>query len=139
MPVPSVDGLPTRAKPTLDFCKVTTTIAVEFARQGGKGQFAAVEAVVSPARVFALWSAEAAWATPADQAEFEIHLLQGALVELMPQRGAHLLGVNIKVVAAKTDVVRSSAMAFFQVGRLLALRLMALNGSSDEPCRKDKL
>jgi hypothetical protein len=121
------------------FVQTPTRIVVEFVRQGGKGQFAAVEAVASPARTFSFASAPTAWATPAEKSEYEPHLLHGLLVELMPGEGVHVIGMKLEIVAARTDEVGSSAMAFFQAGRMLALRLLASENRSGQPCWKEGL
>ncbi len=125
MNISSIDGLTPRSKQSLGFVKARTRLVAEFKRQGGKGQFAHVVAEVSPARSFFMTSTKDAWATTQEQSEYEPHLIQGTLTELMSVDGTDVLGLRIEVTAAKTDEVSSSPMAFFQAGRLLALKLLA--------------
>jgi len=129
-----IDGLSPRAKPPVGFLKAPIKLMAEFKRQGGKGQFAQVEADVSPARTLLIASTENAWSTRQEQSEYEPHLVQGILTELMSVDGTAFLGLKVEVVAAKTDEVSSSPMAFFQVGRLLVLKLLASETADGQRC-----
>jgi hypothetical protein len=139
MPLSPIDGLSPRSKPPLGFLREKVKIGAEFVRQGGKGQYASVEAIASPSRTFEFKSAAAAWDTPEERAEYEPHLLHGILIELVSTDRTNVLGAQIEITTAKSDLVRSSPMAFFNVGRLLAVRLMATEGRDGEPNVKEGL
>ena len=139
MPLSPIDGLSPRSKPSLGSLQEKVSIGAEFVRQGGKGQYACVEATATPSRTFKFSSAAGAWGTPEEQAEYEPHLLHGILIELVSTDRTNLLGAQIEITDAKSDIVRSSPMAFFSVGRLLAIRLMATEGRDGEPNVKEGL
>lgn len=121
----------------MGFLREKVSIAAEFVRQGGKGHYARVEATATPSRTFDFTSAFNAWATPEDRSEYEPHLLHGILMELVAADRTNLLGVQITITAARVDSVRSSPIAFFNTGRLLAIRLMATEGRDGEPNIKE--
>lgn len=120
-----IDGLAPLAKPPLGFLAAQSRLTVEFVRQGGKGHFARIEATAYPARAFTFEASPGAWTSAAEQSEYEPHLLHGLLEELMSVAGARVLGIRIVIEAAVCDEMRSSPMAFFNVGRLFVLRLLA--------------
>jgi hypothetical protein len=116
----------------LAFLREPVSISVEYIRPGGKGHYAGVEALATPATTFAFTSVVGAWDIHEERREYEPSLLQGLLLELVASDQVNLLGLHVSVTAVKTDEVLSSAMAFFNVGRLLAIRILATETRSGE-------